>query len=95
METLALVLSIVSGFVLTAPKGPAINVAATSAAINVALAPLTATIAVRRNRSGWLWLAIGLLFGMWGLAALLWVARVWIPRDSLPPSPNFPTSHAA
>ncbi|MGH7949026.1 MAG: hypothetical protein ACREQF_07370 [Candidatus Binataceae bacterium] len=71
MDTLATILSISSGFILMGHAGPPATVIATSLFVNVALAPLTAVISSRRDRSAALWFAIGLGFGMWALAAAL------------------------
>lgn len=88
METLAAVLSLTSGFVLMRYRGGPAEVIATSLLIDVALAPLTATIAARRGRSAWLWAVLGLGLGMWALAAALLMRPLrtgGAPRSSAPP----------
>ncbi|MGH7864155.1 MAG: hypothetical protein ACREQB_04140 [Candidatus Binataceae bacterium] len=71
MDTLATILSIASGFILMGHAGPPATVIATSLFVNAALAPLTAVISSRRDRSRALWFVIGLAFGVWALAAAL------------------------
>ena len=68
MQSMAKIMSLASGFALMGYSGNPANLLATSIAINVSLAPLTAAIAAKRGRSGWLWWVIGLGFGMWALA---------------------------
>ena len=93
MATVAKLLSFASGFALTGYKGDPLNLAATSIAINLSLAPLIAVIALRRGRSWIVWAALGVCLGMWALVTLL----IFIPkRNQKPPaSPSFTTSHAA
>jgi hypothetical protein len=76
MNNLASVLSIASGFVLMAYNGPPANAIGTSIIIELALAPLTAIIAIRRGRSGIAWALIGLGLGAWALGAILLLPRV-------------------
>jgi len=71
MQTLATIMGLASGFALTGYDGGAANLLATSIAINLALAPLTAAVASRRGRSALLWGLIGLVFGIWALAGAL------------------------
>jgi hypothetical protein len=95
METLAAVLSLTSGFILMRYRGGPAEIIATSLLIDVALAPLTATIAARRGRSAILWAVLGFALGMWALAAALLLRP---PRGSgapRPATPAPPTSDAA
>ena len=91
MQTLATAVALASGFALTGYDGRAAELLATSLAINLALAPLTAAVAARRGRSVLVWGAIGLGFGLWALAgALIFLApksRYGSPpaADSNPP----------
>ncbi len=95
MESLATILSIASGFVLMGYSGPPANVIATSLFINVLLAPVTAVVSARRDRSAVLWLVLGLGFGMWALAASL-LMRSRRSTLTRPPAPGFgPPSDAA
>jgi len=71
MQIFARIMGLASGFALIGYDGSAANLLATSIAINVVLAPLTAAIAAKRGRSGLRWAIIGLLFGMWALAVSL------------------------
>jgi len=71
MQTLATIMGLASGFALTGYNGGAANLLATSIAINLALAPLTAAVASRRGRSALVWGLIGLGFGIWALAGVL------------------------
>jgi hypothetical protein len=84
MELIATLASIASGFILMRYDGSPATVLATSVAINLALAPLTAVIAARRDRSGVRWLALGLAFGMWALAASLLIGARCAPAPSRP-----------
>ena len=92
MVTLAKVLGIASGFALMRSGAPPATLIATSLAIDLALAPLTAVIASRRGRSVTLWTVAGLAFGMWALAAVL-VMKAGPARPEPPRYP--PTSDAA
>ncbi len=92
MWTIATILSVTSGFALMRYHEAPAELIATSLIIDAALAPLTATIAVRRGRSLPVWGALGFALGMWALAAtLLMRPRDGGPRPSAPP----PTSDAA
>lgn len=71
LETWATALALASGFALMGYREPPKELLATSIAINIALAPLTAVVAGRRGRSAAVWSVIGLCFGMWALAASL------------------------
>ena len=75
MKTVALVLSITSGFVLLGYHEPTARLIGTSLAVDASLAPLTAIIAVRRGRSFPFWAIVGFAFGMWGLACVLLIPR--------------------
>jgi hypothetical protein len=96
VETLATIMSYASGFFLMRYHGSPADIIGTSIAINLALAPLTALIAYRRGRNTPLWLALGLAFGLWALAAILLMGT---PREHpLTRTPDRqvpPTSHAA
>ncbi len=89
METLATVLAWSSGFALMGYHASAVNLLATSLAIDASLAPLTATIASRRGRPAWIWALLGFVFGTWALAAILLVKRA-DPESNRPPSQPFP-----
>ena len=84
METLATAAGLASGFALMGYRESPLDLIATSAVINVALAPLTAVVAARRRRSALVWGIIGLCFGMWALAATLLLMSP--PKES-PPGP--------
>jgi hypothetical protein len=96
MSTIARILSIASGFALMGSREPPANLIATSIAIDLALAPLTAIIAVRRGRSAIRWAITGLALGGWALAAVLIIPA---SRPTPPPRPDAPqyppTSDAA
>jgi hypothetical protein len=92
MWTIATILGVTSGFALMRYNEPPAQLIATSLAIDAALAPLTATIAVRRGRSLPVWAALGFALGMWALAASLLMRSH--DRDSRPSAPP-PTSDAA
>ena len=95
MSTVASILSIASGFALIGYREPSANLIATSIAIDLALAPLTAIIASRRGRSAIRWTIAGLALGAWALAAVMIIppSRPAPPRPDAPQYP--PTSHAA
>ncbi len=93
METLASILSLTSGFALIGYRLPPATILATSIVVDLALAPLTAVIALRRGRSVALWTIAGLLLGMWALAAVLLLPAPNRPRPEPPSFP--PTSDAA
>jgi hypothetical protein len=95
MSIFASLLSLASGFALMGYRETPANLIATSIAIDLALAPLTAIIAARRGRSTTLWAIGGFALGAWALAAvmILPAARPAPPRPPAPPLP--PTSDAA
>jgi len=95
MTIIARLLSIASGFALMGYREPPVNLIATSIAVNLALAPLTAIIALRRGRSAILWTLAGLALGAWALAAVL-IIRPNRPARPRPDAPDYPpTSRAA
>ena len=92
MSTLATILALSSGFFLMRAHESVANIIATALVIDASLAPVTATIAARRNRSVIRWVVIGFFFGVWALA---W-ALLLMPRGNAPTSNDFPpTSDAA
>lgn len=95
MTTIAILLSITSGFALLGYREPPANLLATSIVIDLSLAPLTAIIASRRGRSAARWAIAGLALGAWALGAVLILpeSRPAPPRPQPPPLP--PTSDAA
>lgn len=95
MTTIAILLSLTSGFALLGYQEPPANLIATSVVIDLSLAPLTAIIASRRGRSTLRWAIGGLVLGAWALAAVLILPenRPAPPRPQAPPLP--PTSDAA
>jgi hypothetical protein len=95
MSIFASLLSLASGFALMGYRETPANLIATSIAINLALAPLTAIIASRRGRSATLWAIGGLALGAWALVAVMILpeSRPAPPRPPAPPLP--PTSDAA
>ncbi len=95
MIIIANLLSIASGFALMGYREPPANLIATSIAIDLALAPLTAIIASRRGRSTIRWIVAGLALGAWALAAVMIIPpnRTTPPRPDAPQYP--PTSDAA
>jgi hypothetical protein len=92
IETWAAAAGLASGFALMGYKESPVNLLVTSAAINLALAPLTAVVASRRGRSAAVWGIIGLCFGVWALAATL---LLMTPPKSPPPGRIPPSPHAA
>lgn len=93
MNSFANIMAVASGFFLMAYKGPPANLLMTSIVINLALAPMTGVIAMRRHRSVLLWAVIGLALGAWALVAIL-----LLPSNAgspPPPSKYPPTSDAA
>ncbi|HVN63797.1 MAG TPA: hypothetical protein VMT58_04120 [Candidatus Binataceae bacterium] len=94
MNQIAAILSVTSGFALTCYHGPAANVIATSLAVDVALAPLTAAVAARRGRSARRWTIAGLALGAWALGAVMILPS---DRPSPPKStrPDFPPNSDA
>jgi hypothetical protein len=95
MQTFATIMALASGFALTGYHGGAANLLASSIAVNVVLAPLTAAVASRRGRSGLLWGVIGLGLGMWALAAALIFLSPRPRLTSSPPGSYPPASDAA
>lgn len=95
MTIIARILSLASGFALMGYAGPPENLIATSIVINLALAPLTAIVAMRRGRSLKRWGVAGLGLGAWALAAILLLPRnrPALPGPEAPPYPS--TSDAA
>jgi len=95
MNTIANLLSLASGFAVMGYRETPANLIATSVAIDLSLAPLTAIIASRRGRSATRWAIAGLALGAWALAAvmILPAARPAPPRPPAPP--HSPTSDAA
>jgi len=75
MSTIAVILSITSGFALLGYHETAARLIATSLAVDASLAPLTAIIAARRARSPTFWAVAGFAFGMWALAYVLLMRR--------------------
>ena len=94
MQTLATIMGLASGFALTGYDGGAANLLATSIAINLALAPLTATVASRRGRSPLVWGIIGLGFGMWALAGVLIFLTPHSRYESSPSADSHPPDAA-
>lgn len=89
MSTLARLLSIASGFALMGYHESPANLIATSIAIDLALAPLTAIIASRHGRSAIRWTIAGLTFGAWALAAIM-IIRGGRPAPRRPDGPDYP-----
>ncbi len=95
MQTFATIMAFASGFALTGYHGGAADLLASSIAVDVVLAPLTAAIASRRGRSGLFWGAIGLGFGMWALATALIFLAPKTQSGSSPSNGLRPPSDAA
>jgi len=96
MVTLAKLLGLASGFALMRSSAPPATLIATSLAIDLALAPLTAAIASRRGRNVTLWTVAGFAFGMWALAAVLLMKAGGTRTSARPEPPRYPpTSDAA
>ena len=93
MTTIAHILSLASGFALMGYNGSPENLIATSIIINLALAPLTAIIAMRRNRSLTAWAIAGVALGAWALACVM-ILPAYRPAPPRPPEYP-PTSDAA
>jgi hypothetical protein len=94
MNSFANIMAVASGFFLMAYKGPPANLLMTSIAINLALAPMTGVIAMRRRRSVLLWTLVGLALGAWALIAILLLpTNAAVPPP--PPTKYPPTSDAA
>jgi len=95
MTIVASILSIASGFALMGYSESPINLIATSIAIDLALAPLTAVVASRRARSTLRWAIAGFVLGAWALAAVL-IMPANRPAPPHPDAPQYPpTSDAA
>jgi hypothetical protein len=92
MNSFANIMAVASGFFLMGYKGPPANLLMTSIAVNLALAPMTGVIAMRRHRWVLLWTVIGLALGAWALVAIL-----ILPSSAAAPPPTKypPTSDAA
>jgi hypothetical protein len=96
LETWATAMALASGFALTGYKEPPAVLLATSIAINLALAPLTAVVAKRRGRSTTLWAILGLCFGVWALAISLLLLGTRAKGAENPNADDYPpTPHAA
>jgi len=96
MNTLAIILSLTSGFALMGNRLAPESVVATSIVVDLALAPLIAVIAARRGRRASFWAAAGVAFGMWTLAAVLLLPTISPEHAARPEPPAYPpTSHAA
>lgn len=95
MHTLAIILSLMSGFALMGNQLAPESIVATSIVVDLALAPLTAVIAARRGRRASIWAVAG-IFGMWTLAAVLLLPAISPERAARPEPPAYPpTSDAA
>lgn len=92
MNSFANIMAVASGFFLMGYKGPAANLLMTSIVINLALAPMTGVIAMRRHRTVLLWTLIGLALGAWALVAIL-ILPSYV--EAPPPTKYPPTSDAA
>jgi hypothetical protein len=96
MGIIATIVSYASGFALMRMHKPPIDMFATSLAVDVALAPLTAIVAGRQGRSALRWAMIGFALGMWALAWVLIVTPRQPGAPALPENPSVPpTSDAA
>ena len=82
MTSIANIIAIASGFVLMRYRGQPAELLATSIAVNLALAPMTAIVAMRRHRSIIRWTIAGVALGLWALAVVL-----ILPRNDVPPVP--------
>lgn len=80
--TLALVLSVTSGFVLLGYHLDAASMVATSLIVDLALAPVTAIVAYQHKRPVLAWTLAGLAFGAWALATILILVRLRRAPDS-------------
>ena len=95
MTIVASILSIASGFALMGYSESPINLIATSIAIDLALAPLTAVVASRRGRSTLRWAVAGFVLGAWALAVVM-IMPTNRPAPPRPDAPQYPpTSDAA
>jgi hypothetical protein len=95
MIMLAHVLSLASGFALMRWQAPPATIIATSAAVNLALAPLTAVVASRRGRRITLWAVLGFALGMWALAAVLLMRDLTAKPPARGEPPRFPPASDA
>jgi hypothetical protein len=91
MQTLATIVAYASGFALMRYHVTAVNLLATSLAVDASLAPLTAIVATRRGRPTTLWATVGFAFGLWAFIAVLLIGA---PRPHHP-GEFPPTSDAA
>ncbi|HLH77443.1 MAG TPA: hypothetical protein VKV28_11610 [Candidatus Binataceae bacterium] len=87
IQTWATMAGLASGFALMGHKEPPLDLLITSLAINLTLAPLTAIVASRRSRSATTWVLLGLVFGVWALAASLLLAS-WRKAPRAPSGPD-------
>ena len=94
MNSFANIMAVASGFFLMGYKGSPANLLMTSIAVNLALAPMTGVIAMRRHRTVLLWTLIGLALGAWALVAIL-ILPSYVEAPPPPPSKYPPTSDAA
>ncbi len=94
MNTLATVLGFMSGFALMGYHQAPLNLIVTSLAIDATLAPLTAIIASRHDRTTALWAILGFAFGMWALAVILIATRRAEPPYPPPPHRSPPSDAA-
>jgi hypothetical protein len=90
MTSLANIVALASGFVLMGYRGRPAELLATSIIVNLALAPMTAIIAMRRHRSIVRWTIAGLALGAWALAAVLLLPASVTPPE--PPPSKYPTT---
>ena len=92
MQTIATIVAYASGFALMHSHESAVNLLATSLAVDASLAPLTAIVAMRRGRGVKLWTVVGFLFGLWAFIVVLLLGK---PRPADPRADFPPTSDAA
>jgi hypothetical protein len=96
VATLAYILGLTSGFGLMGYTESSANIIATSIIIDLALAPLTAIIAMRRNRSITAWAIAGVALGAWALICVMVLPEYRSAPPVPPRPPNYPpTSDAA
>ncbi|MDO8433071.1 MAG: hypothetical protein Q7S58_11745 [Candidatus Binatus sp.] len=93
MTTVAYILGLTSGFGLMGYAESPANLIATSIIVDLALAPLTAIVAIRRNRSITAWAIAGFALGAWALACVM-ILPAYRPAPPRPPQYP-PTSDAA
>jgi hypothetical protein len=94
MQTLATIVAYASGFGLMRYHESALDLLATSLAVDASLAPLTAIVAMRRGRATMRWAIGGFLFGLWAFIAVLLIGKPK-PADARLPNEFPPTSDAA